>query len=476
MEWSCEQGVLSPTFSPCARHPMTSCRPLPSSQLLASDTYTLMPYMANRRNKKAMLAGGASAGGAAAEKTDPGREVGWLYSMPVRPQLSATTAKSGEREDVRRGGGGCGGERQVVAPSSHAGDGFSRHCLQCQSGFVSNGVAAVGVASPNALEDMYGAPPGGLLPTTFRVSNGAAPCTMEGPRAAPRAAPRPRRRRFTPLNLWYCLKYRLCRQWWACFRRLPRRTIRTFQWCCGQEEAQDLCFSVCDFYSLVVSAMLIAIVMRNRMKSYCVGVRYSSDYICSEKYVSFDCSFPQKDYLEDEELYMRCGVSVGGTSLQAHAPPTIKPHNNDTIETNCGKPTVLLASMRTRRYIRNLQDEANTQVPNIVHYTIDCSTHTHFTYINYLSFVSVEKFIKPDRIYVHCDCVLNSTWWIRVLEDLANIHVVERHFPEFIQSQHPRWPEHRKHVMKLQTLFRKISFLFLPFAGLISILLFDGSQ
>ena len=162
--------------------------------------------------------------------------------------------------------------------------------------------------------------------------------------------------------------------------------------------------------------------------------------------MSFDCNFNNRDFLDDDELFTRCGV---------HGGQTIKPHTNNTIETMCGPNTPLMGSLKMVKKESSEEDKKLYKVPNIVHYTLDCNESKRFDYVNYLSVVSVEKFINPNKIYIHCNCFLNTDWWFNMLEEVKNVYVVRREFPEYIQASKPRWIHDRSDVIKLQTLFRK---------------------
>ena len=79
-----------------------------------------------------------------------------------------------------------------------------------------------------------------------------------------------------PLERAPCCSYR--KQRWsrhlcACLRRLPRRVFRLVQWCYGRNQQHSMCFGLCDFYSLVLSVIILTMIVRDRMTKYCTAVR-----------------------------------------------------------------------------------------------------------------------------------------------------------------------------------------------------------
>lgn len=64
-------------------------------------------------------------------------------------------------------------------------------------------------------------------------------------------------------------------------------------------------------------------------------------------------------------------------------------------------------------------------VPNVVHYII-FGTDQNFTFTHYLSFLSVERFIQPEQIFVHGDKIPSGHWWNLTLYHVRNIYHVKR--------------------------------------------------
>lgn len=64
-------------------------------------------------------------------------------------------------------------------------------------------------------------------------------------------------------------------------------------------------------------------------------------------------------------------------------------------------------------------------VPNVVHYII-FGTDQNFTFTHYLSFLSVERFIQPEKIFVHGDNIPSGHWWNLTIYNVRNIYHVKR--------------------------------------------------
>lgn len=64
-------------------------------------------------------------------------------------------------------------------------------------------------------------------------------------------------------------------------------------------------------------------------------------------------------------------------------------------------------------------------VPNIVHFVRFGENFT-FGFVDYISMISVQRFIKPGLIFIWGDFLPkeNSIWWMRTLRDVANLYYV----------------------------------------------------
>ena len=86
--------------------------------------------------------------------------------------------------------------------------------------------------------------------------------------------------------------------------------------------------------------------------------------------------------------------------------------------------TPRLLSKRTRPVTADAgSDRRKYVVPNVVHY-IHFSNQSRFRFMQYISYVSVHKFIKPDYIFVHGDTLPLGLWWNRTLAKVPNIYHV----------------------------------------------------
>ena len=68
-------------------------------------------------------------------------------------------------------------------------------------------------------------------------------------------------------------------------------------------------------------------------------------------------------------------------------------------------------------------------VPNVVHY-VWFKADRPFTFMHYLSFLSVQRYLAPDRVLLHGDALLRSgVWWERALSEVDNLYFVNRTRP-----------------------------------------------
>lgn len=70
--------------------------------------------------------------------------------------------------------------------------------------------------------------------------------------------------------------------------------------------------------------------------------------------------------------------------------------------------------------------KGGTIVPNIVHYV--SFGINKFQFLNYLSFLSVHKFIRPVVIYVHGDALPYGEWWEKTLKEIPGKWLNELNF------------------------------------------------
>ncbi|KAK2138883.1 hypothetical protein LSH36_2265g00001, partial [Paralvinella palmiformis] len=148
----------------------------------------------------------------------------------------------------------------------------------------------------------------------------------------------------------------------------------------------------------------------------------SYSYKCNESSYEFERN-ENATIFKDRELWRKCGIN--GTSFSVEYPRFSTP----VIHTKCSTVNALLIS---RKYIER-QDKENFLVPNIVHYIL--FGNIKFTFLDYLSFKSSDKLIKPRYIFVHGDYNISEghgVWWTRMLEDVANVYYVPSPKIEYI--------------------------------------------
>ena len=94
----------------------------------------------------------------------------------------------------------------------------------------------------------------------------------------------------------------------------------------------------------------------------------------------------------------------------------------------------------------------NNLVPNIVHY-VWFGENVDFTFLNYLSFLSAHKFIKPLQILIHGDTLPIGTWWNATLKQIPNIYFVHRKRPKRINDQYIRLASQSSDIARLELLY-----------------------
>jgi len=97
----------------------------------------------------------------------------------------------------------------------------------------------------------------------------------------------------------------------------------------------------------------------------------------------------------------------------------------------------------------------NVKVPNVVHYVVLGSDLT-FTFINYLSYRSVDRFIRPDQIFVHGDHTPSGKWWNRTIDEVKNIYHVKRKYSDKAPNGIPfKFPAHISDYVRAEILLSK---------------------
>lgn len=119
----------------------------------------------------------------------------------------------------------------------------------------------------------------------------------------------------------------------------------------------------------------------------------------------------------------------------------------------CGEHSPRLVS----RLVGNMTDgntsstDRNTTVPNVLHY-VWFGPPMEMTFLNYLSIKSVDKFLKPQYIFIHGDSSPTGRWWDKTIATIPNIHLVTRPKPASINGQTPRHPQHYADIARLEIL------------------------
>src|SRR6218665_2968442 len=110
---------------------------------------------------------------------------------------------------------------------------------------------------------------------------------------------------------------------------------------------------------------------------------------------------------------------------------------------------------RCHPMVGQLNSTKALRVPNVVHYVFLGSDLT-FTFCNYLSYRSVERFIRPNQIFVHGDHVPSGKWWNRTIDEVKNIyHVKRRYTNKAPNGQQYKYPAHISDYMRAETLLSK---------------------
>lgn len=122
--------------------------------------------------------------------------------------------------------------------------------------------------------------------------------------------------------------------------------------------------------------------------------------------------------------------------------------NLTSIRTKCGYTTALPVSFTIKQPEISWEREQTRKVPNIVHYVNFGSLD--FAFLNYMSFRSVNTFVKPWMILVHADILPHGFWWRQALKEIPNIYHVYHKRPTHIQGKMIRWVQHASDILRLQ--------------------------
>jgi hypothetical protein len=99
---------------------------------------------------------------------------------------------------------------------------------------------------------------------------------------------------------------------------------------------------------------------------------------------------------------------------------------------------------------------SNFTIPNVVHYVSfgpDHKTAYQLKFLHYVGFVGVQRFIRPDAIFVHGDMMPTGQWWNRTVSDVENVYFVKvprlTHAPS---GQTFKWIQHASDVQRYTTI------------------------
>ena len=183
--------------------------------------------------------------------------------------------------------------------------------------------------------------------------------------------------------------------------------------------------------------------------------RYGLPGPCDNRNIILDCVDPTQSYLTDPDVLGSCGVVKSDQkSERGMLRDQVKKKQG-----HCEKNEDILLSFHSNQYHKNTSSsskESTLVVPNIVHY-VQLGCGRIFSFKFYMSVFSVHRFIQPEKIIFHGDCLPTGPWWKRVLQTVPGIYF--RYHPRIvtIQGQSPKWVQHETDVIRLQTLIGEIS-------------------
>ena len=169
---------------------------------------------------------------------------------------------------------------------------------------------------------------------------------------------------------------------------------------------------------------------------------------CNDSMLVLDCPDPYLEYLHDPQVLHTCRVKI-----DSKFPERRKQIIKESGSVDCHNMDGVLVSNSTLPVSPKPQPIPG-KVPRIIHY-VSLSCNRIFTFSNYLSILSVHRFIKPGRIYFHGDCTPKGPWWERTTDEIPNIYFRERGRTKLIQGKPPMWIEHETDIIRLQVLLGK---------------------
>ena len=177
---------------------------------------------------------------------------------------------------------------------------------------------------------------------------------------------------------------------------------------------------------------------------------------CNDSLLVLDCPDPYMEYLRDPQVLTKCRVKNGSQGAEQREQIIKGPGSKD-----CGNGDGVLVS-NSSLPVSPKPGFTPGKIPSIVHY-VSLSCNRTFTFANYLSVLSVHRYIDPGRIYFHGDCTPRGSWWQRTVDEIPNIYFRERLRTKLIQGKPPRWVEHETDIIRLQVLLGKTKYITSPY-------------
>jgi len=104
---------------------------------------------------------------------------------------------------------------------------------------------------------------------------------------------------------------------------------------------------------------------------------------------------------------------------------------------------------------QNNQDQSSFLVPNVVHY-VWLGSDLNFTFLHYLSFLSVHHFIVPSYIFVHGETEPAGYWWNRTIHQVDNVFHVSHAPRTLAPSGTPfNYKAHASDVIRMEIILSK---------------------
>jgi len=83
------------------------------------------------------------------------------------------------------------------------------------------------------------------------------------------------------------------------------------------------------------------------------------------------------------------------------------------------------------------------------------------SFLNYVSYLSVHRFIRPRYIFVHGDAPPHGYWWKQTIDDVTNIYYVNAsEAATHIYGKRIKSPEHRSDILRYKIIYGKLRLLY----------------